>query len=481
MPDRGDFLPNFDYDLIIIGGGGSGLTAAARSAQLGVSRILVLEKGEKAGGNSVFPHSVICLNSSRQIEKEEADDVEAIIADTMERLNWAANPYIVRRYLENTGRLTDWLFDIIPEQLYVERASPPGTIPMGSLKPADAGKRLGYELVRVLEERCGDAGVELFKGSPAVSLERLSEGFSVTWERGGIRESAASRCVLISAGGVAGSINSLHRYFPSLYLANEERSSKSMVNCVGDGIELAASAGAETGRGMSIFTGGPVCHADYFVSSVIMNAKCLWLNRLGKRFVNEELGYGATQALMLQPGKMLYAVFDSRTKELIKEELCNDPRFKMRGFNPGDLESRFSLLASGGKKACVAQTLEELDSFAEIDAGTFAAGIECYNGLCTSGYDKDMFKQAQNLIPLTEPPYYMAVADHFHDSTQGGVTIDEWLNVLDCSGRPVKGLYAAGDNAGGFVSPFGYAPMGAGFTWALCSGFLAAESIAGIK
>ena len=89
-----------------------------------------------------------------------------------------------------------------------------------------------------------------------------------------------------------------------------------------------------------------------------------------------------------------------------------------------------------------------------------------------------MFKRAENLESVAVPPYYMAFANHFHDSTQGGITIDEKMRVLDTNGNPVEGLYASGDNAGGFVSPYGYAPMGAGFTWALCSGFLVASSIA---
>jgi predicted oxidoreductase len=81
-----------------------------------------------------------------------------------------------------------------------------------------------------------------------------------------------------------------------------------------------------------------------------------------------------------------------------------------------------------------------------------------------------MLKDSKFLKPLETGPYYVVRAGRYCDCSQGGITVDEKLRVLKENGEVIPGLYAMGDNAGGFVSEFYFG--GAGATFSLTSGYM---------
>ncbi len=465
------------YDLIIMGAGGAGLTAALRASELGVRRIAVVEKNQFTGGNSNFPTGIISLNSVHQEAQGVPCRPDAVYKQVMEDLQWTADARIVRRYLMNTGRFVDWVIEknLGTPVFGVGKDNITGSF---SLRTAIEGRQpnFGSVVCRVFTDLCRNQGV---LGSQVVEV-RVEQG-TVTGVQAvvnGKTVTTGCRAVLLAAGGVTGSVAALHKYFPDVYEADDYRSSFSLTSNVGDGIEVAKRAGAKTGHGMSIFTVGPALHDDYVIGMSQSNPRCLWVNKQGERFFNEEKAAWASKALLEQPGKIIYVIYDSTTKDLIKRELQEHPVLRMRGFSAESLEQHYKEFGSRTGKAAAVSPYSELASFAGIPEQALTRTIQAYNAACDSGRDDLLCKQAMYLNPVRKPPFYISESTHFYDSSQGGIAINDRTEVLTPEGCRIPGLYAAGDNASGFVSRYAYAPQGAGFTWAFNSGFLAAEQIA---
>lgn len=467
------------YDLVVVGGGGSGLTAALRASELGVENIAVMEKNSFTGGNSNFPTGIISLNSHYQQAQGVPCMAEKVYQKVMEQLQWTANPRMVHAYLMNTGKFVDWVIDKeLGEPVFkLDRDGMTGSF---SLKlPADGPQGgFGSVLCKSFTDMCIARGVDIFTNSQVVEL--LTEDGAVVGLKGENQQGSFEvRCsaVLISTGGVTGSVEALHKYFPDIYHADDYRSSFSLTSNVGDGIEMAARVGAETGRGMSIFIMGPALHDDYVIGMSQKNPRALWINKSGRRFYNEEKADIAAQVFLAQPGKIIYVIYDSAAKEKIKNELKDHPILRMRGQSAEELEAHYEQLGKRNGKAAVVDTIEELAEFAGVPLDTLTQTIAEYNSACTMGKDDIMGKSPEYLDPVLQPPFYISESTHFYDSSQGGITVDELCRAQTPYGETVPGLFASGDTATGFVSRYAYAPQGAGFTWAFNSGFMAAESI----
>jgi fumarate reductase flavoprotein subunit len=113
-----------------------------------------------------------------------------------------------------------------------------------------------------------------------------------------------------------------------------------------------------------------------------------------------------------------------------------------------------------------ADTIEELAARLGLPAGAVAGAVERYNDHAAHGEDRDFRKPAQFLRPLQEPPYYGV---DIRPSTLGisayGLEIDDEGRVLTPESRPVEGLFAAGECAGGVL---GSRYLGSGNSWANC-------------
>ncbi|MBN1625553.1 MAG: FAD-binding protein, partial [Deltaproteobacteria bacterium] len=92
-------------------------------------------------------------------------------------------------------------------------------------------------------------------------------------------------------------------------------------------------------------------------------------------------------------------------------------------------------------------------------------------------YDDEFAKDKKYLLSLDAPPYYAAFGRQGFDVAIGGIKINHHMEVLDKDDRPIGGLYAVGNDAGGAQGDtYNFGLPGSSFGFALSSGFIAAEN-----
>lgn len=115
---------------------------------------------------------------------------------------------------------------------------------------------------------------------------------------------------------------------------------------------------------------------------------------------------------------------------------------------------------------------------AGIDPAALAATVERYNGFVESGVDKDFGRSKDYMtMKIGAGPYYLVEQKPRFATTMGGLVINEKLQVMNTGDQVISGLYAAGEVVGGVMGDD--SPSGANNGWAVTSGKLAAESVAG--
>ena len=104
---------------------------------------------------------------------------------------------------------------------------------------------------------------------------------------------------------------------------------------------------------------------------------------------------------------------------------------------------------AGRDWSCVADTLAEAAEQAGLDASTLEQTVEAFGGYASAGSDHD-FGRTEFAGAVQEPPFVVAkMGTHYH-LTLGGLVVDDAARVIGLDGRPVEGLYAAGDVTSGY-------------------------------
>jgi fumarate reductase flavoprotein subunit len=121
-----------------------------------------------------------------------------------------------------------------------------------------------------------------------------------------------------------------------------------------------------------------------------------------------------------------------------------------RAGNIVGLESELKRLSEETSAVKVSNSLEDLAKWIGIDPDTLESTIKEYNQFCQEGYDALFLKSKRWLLPLRTPPYYTIRCSVLILHTCGGIKINEHLEVVNKEGNPIPGLYAAGDETGGW-------------------------------
>lgn len=210
-----------------------------------------------------------------------------------------------------------------------------------------------------------------------------------------------------------------------------------------------------------------------------------WLrvNKFGERFCNEDAPYdfGANAGAM-NPGNDWWNIFDSKYWDAMTKyhtTICSRmvpaPGAVCTTLVPTDADSFFEMyiapqLESGNMVQ--ADTLDELatkmqEKSPDITVESLAKTLERYNELCDKGVDDDFGKIGFRMVGVTEPPYY---AMHMITGETGlaaldGLRVNTNLEVVDAQGNAIRGLYAVGNDQGGFYGmsyPWYYGGLHAG-------------------
>ena len=470
-------MHNEQYDLAVIGGGLAGLTAAARAAQAGL-RVVVLERGaeELYACNARYSGGILHIAFHNIREPQEA-----LLAVIESATGGKADPALARVFAANAARTVDWLRDEGVEFMSVGNIAYQQWVfaPRRPLTPGLDWKDRGADMaMRLLERNLKQRGGELLRGTAAERLivehGRIA---GVEAKRGEASMAIRSRNVLIADGGYQSNRDLLGEHITAHPVKLMQRGA---ANGFGDGLRMARAVGAATSE-LSDFYGHLLSRDAFTNDRVWPYPQCdelgvagIIVNSNGERFADEGRGgvFMANAIAKLADPLSAFAVFD--------EAIWQGPGKNARiPANP--------LLVEAGATVHTAPTLAELAMKIGVPAPSLEATVRNYNAAFEQGTLGQLKPGRSNkpiagnspipTMPLTTAPFHAVALCAGITMTMGGIAIDERARVLDTSGSPIPGLFAAGSCTGGLEGRGGAHYLG-GLMKAAVFGLLAGEQAA---
>ena len=458
-------------DVVVVGAGGAGLTAALTAVQNGAD-VVVLEKMAMVGGASAMAGGGTNATGSQwQQSYGIKDSPEAYFMDIMKNGHFFSDARTLWLYANTQGAAFDWLVAEDGAALPYKNTepSPSAEHSYGRTFSPDGG---GAGVISALQEKLAGLGVEIMTETPAQEL-MVTDG-TVT----GVKALAAdgtpyeitANSVILATGGYGANTDMLPESVTSLPYAGA-------VSATGDGLNMATAIGADSfnldkvniqphsivlpdGRGQHTFQG---CLAMYNKTGSVL------VSDQGVRFVNEQGSANDIKAGMEQ-NQHSYLIMDAASFETYAQTCIASHNFTQ--------EQLDEWLEANGTSTPVfahADTLEDLAAIVNIPAGALTDTVERYNGFVAAGEDADFGRKVTTA--MGDGPYYAVEMNLRYYATLGGLRINNSMQVLDTDGQPIQGLYAAGEVVGGVVGDI-YA-TGSLFGWAMTSGHNAGLAVTG--
>ncbi|MDF2114909.1 FAD-binding protein [Roseiarcaceae bacterium H3SJ34-1] len=468
-------------DLVVVGAGIAGLIAGNRAAELGC-RVTVLEAGTDrylcnsriATGSLNFAHS--------NPELPPAQLIDAINADT----EGHADPALAAAIAAVAGRGLRWLKDNGAQFVRQEMQGKMSWMlaPPRSLVPGLDWRGRGADvLLDVLAERLKARGGELMTGTSAQSL-LVKEGHvcGVSAQTSGKTVSIDARNVVLADGGFQGNAKMVGRY---ICARPEKLVQRSAGTGLGDGIRMASEIGARL-VDMNRFYGHLLSRAAFQNASLwpyptldSMTNGSILVGSDGNRLFDEGLG-GITLSNLI-------AEMDDPTSTWI---IFDEEIWTTTGYDEV-VPANPHLIEAGGT-VISAKTIEELAAKAGLPAGPLASTVAAYNNAVESGRGDQLvpprslgrrfgvIRNATERVPVRpvrRAPFYAAPLAVGITCTMGGLAIDVNARVIREDGKPIPGLYAAGQTSAGLEGGPIAGYIG-GLAKSYCTALLAAEAIA---
>ena len=454
-----------EYDLVVIGGGGSGKMAAYIGAKEGGLKVALLEKMEETGGTSRYAEGQTAFNSSEQIARKVPPQHTGTAFDHyptyaegfaayMDYSHQRANPDVVRMQLYNTAETVDIMkglgiqyTDVMLYAFYQKN----------ELNTFHRPEGLGEHMQEVLLRATVNAGVDVFTSTPAKKI-LMEDGKVVGVEaldrKSGTKMSVGAKAVIIASGGFGNNPEMVRRYSWQYRNADFTYQFTPTEN-TGDGVNMAVHAGADL-ENIGPLMNSPCARGKEPNSHVNGGASQpnLWVNIDGLRFCNEEVAFSfmnAGSSIIKQPECTAYAILDSEQVRYYMEEgsdigLGDFIEYKQKLTR---LLTELEQDVADGL-AWKGDTAEELaEAIGGIDKEQFVKSFNQYNEFCANGEDPLFFKQSDWLRPMRKAPFYAVQMTSSVLVSCGGIRVNGNLQVTDKNYKPIPGLYAVGMDASG--------------------------------
>jgi succinate dehydrogenase/fumarate reductase flavoprotein subunit len=489
-------------DVIVVGGGGSGLAAAVSAASFGL-QVLLLEKQAELGGSTGI--AVGSLTANRTRIQEKAGIIDTLDAHALDAGLFAPpqiedrnNAELRRWFLSHSAETLHWLMDM-GLQFYGPNPEPPNRLPrMHNVVPG------AKAYIATLQIRLQRLGGKVLTNAPVVDL--ISEDGRVTGVAVQVEskmERFFARCgVVLAAGDYANSPVIIARFKGSQYSDIEGINPRS----TGDGHLLAEAAGARM-INMDITYGpelrfippagrtfqqllpvrGPLVQLmgrvipylpNFVMSTMIRRLLVTWqhpenalfndgailINQQGQRFCDELQTPEREIAIAQQPGKLAYILLDQG----LIQKYNQWPHFISTAPKIGYayVEDYLKLRPDVAVRASTLQGLAEKRRLPLIN---LERSVREYNHQAQVNGQRGMENGAWVLLGPTKS---------YFTTTEGGAAINQRFEVLDMDNSPIPGLYAIGQNGLGGQILWGH---GLHIAWAITSGRLVGEYLASLR
>jgi len=478
-----------ESEVVIVGAGIAGMTAAYRAAQNGAN-VVVIERGNKwsgRGGNIGVPESSFLASKGVHLDRE------AFVREWIKRCANRCDEKTVWLFANHSAEAMDWLFDIMTKDGLTKPVLQ-GAVYRGDTyreytgshrfmdgPMARKGMRAGggADVVAELYRLSLEKGVRFYFNTRGEQLIKENDrviGVIASGENG-YEKFMASKGVILATGDIGGNKEMCEDLCPSA------------LECI---TSVYTPVGQNTGDGhrMGLWAGGlfeaapfpAMMHPQY---PAARNYCFLFVNHKGERFMNED-NYiqGKCLAIMRQRRSYAWSIIDSEWETKVPQTLPYGGGIfwdQDRDVNDEwDPEIDKGTLKRAEKIGALvsADTIEELAEKMEVPVETLKQTFERYNEMVAQGKDTDFGKRKELLIPLDKPPYTALKFGSALLVVVGGLRVNSRLQVIDSELDPIEGLYAVGNVCGGrYGSDYPMLTPGNSHGSAVVFGYMAAEFI----
>ena len=460
-------------DMVVVGGGGSGMSATIRGRMNGLDVILVEKMPYIGGAAAISGGQVVAQGSKLQKAFGSTEDSpESMIKDFMANGHNLNDPAKISLYAHNVGATIDWLHEKVGVKFI------PNDLPF--LAEYSHRRALEFQggaktMAQHLREVIAGNGAQVYYSTRVNKLLTDETGRVVGVEAtddNGVKYTIKAKATLLTTGGFGNNKDMLSEPVKSaLYYGP--------VSSTGDGHKMAMALGAKTQlmeygkrypNGIEVAPG--IAKSTIYANVAAFDQAGILVDVNGKRFVNEKASNRHILDPMMQtPNHQAYVFMDQKSWEGFYKRLPET------GVSHEDADK--FLAANGTMKPLFAKadTIEGVAKIAGVNADNLKATVKRYNEFVTAKKDADFARPVQYMKATiaAEGPYYIVEQKPRFATTMGGLCTNDNLNVVKNDGSVIPGLYAAGELVGGVMGDD--SPAGANVGWALTSGRVAADAI----
>ena len=413
-----------DTEIVIIGAGGAGMTAAIMLQQAGKD-FVILEKMPYVGGNTTKATGGMNASETHYQKEQGIEDSNALFAaDTMKGGHALNDSSLVAVMANSSAGAIDWL-DTIGAEL--PKISFSGGASVNRIHAPADGSGVGAYLVDRFSAKLNELGVKVMLETAATELLTDADGKIAGVKAVGPDAiyTINARAVILASGGFGANEAMYTTYRPDL----KGTVTTNAPGATGDGIVMAQALGADLVDIEQIQLHPTVEQTtSILITESVRGDGAILVNQGGVRFTNELLTRDAVSAAELaQEGSYAYIIFDQKLRD--------------------NLKAIEKYVKSG--ITVQADTIEGLAEQLGIDPATLAKTLNDWNEIVKNQRDTQFGRTTGMKEDLTTAPYYaIKIAPGIHH-TMGGVKINTAADVINTEGAAIPGLFAAGEVCGG--------------------------------
>ena len=414
------------YDAVIVGSGGTGLTAAIQAHELGLD-VAVFEKNVELGGNTNRASSGMnAAETNVQLHHGVIDNVADFYRETYKDGGKLNDKDMLGYFVYHSAPAISWLADhgIKLDDITVTG----GMSKKRTHRPASMAPIGGF-LVKSLLNVAAQQNIPVFNETKVDQLLQDATGRvnGIKLSLDGHSQEVKAKAVILATGGFGASKAYMKRYRPDLI----DYKTTNQPGATGDGLELAEEVGAELMQ-MDLIQVHPTVQQDhphvYLIGEAVRGEGAILVNAQGQRFVNElNTRKIVSNAITALPEHSAYLIFDQGIRDRVKAIEFYD---------------KTGLVEHG-------DTIEDLAQTLKMDPTVLKQTVRDWNQAVQDQNDEQFGRTTGMERDISQPGLFaihIAPAIHY---TMGGLHIDSKTHVLDGNGDVIEGLYAAGEVAGG--------------------------------
>ena len=415
-----------ECDIVIIGAGGAGLTAATEAASKG-AKVLVLEKMAIVGGNSNF--STGGINACYTKEQERLgikDSKEVFYNDTMRGGQYLNDPNLVRTLIDNSAAMVEWLQTPMIGADLSDVGAFGGATNKRIHRPKGGGA-IGAHLIPLLQKAALKQGAEIRLNNKVIDiLSNNGRACGVKVAYAGGEYTVRAKAVIVATGGFGANPEMIEFYQASLagFATTNHK------GATGDAFKMVEKFDAQLIQMEQIQIHPTVVKGTgIMITEAVRGNGAILVNKAGRRFVNEmETRDIVSSAVLKNPERSAYLIFDQNVRDSLKAI---------------ETYAKQNLLSEGA-------TLLELSRMIAVDAVALEYTIDEYNKAVLAKKDIEFGRNPESMErTISTPPFYAIEIEPAIHHTMGGLKINTRAQVMSKAGKPISGLFAAGEVTGG--------------------------------